>query len=216
MAQAVVTECLDAHSFLHSSSAATSRRQKYSVYKLPFITSLSCLFSHEKIRTAEISTCGRNKPNSIRPHPSYTQQHHKTFPFWKAARVLHSAAPNANNSASGCHLIQQIGCAYSGAREVTHRAHSLESSLFYQCGTTHKDLYYCTWINSALQHFPMEVNACDLWGAIHGFCPCCFCGITTVLAPVPADPVSPSACFGYRSWKASCWPPVVFYAALFF
>lgn len=30
-----------------------------STHKLPFITSLSCLFSREKVRTAEISTWGR-------------------------------------------------------------------------------------------------------------------------------------------------------------
>lgn len=195
-------------------------RDKSNAHKLSFITGLHYLFWHKKSRDSWNKPLGEKKSistGSLRysPHPNYILQLHKTFPFWKAARVLCSAAPNDNNFASGCHLISQIQRAYSGARKVAHGAHSLESSLFYHYRTTHKDLYYCTWINRAL-HFT-HWGHCT-WLARGAF----FSSFPTAPAEQQEprhpchDQMSHSACSWYLSWKASCRPPVVFCAAIFF
>lgn len=55
----MVTDYAWMHTVPYSLIVQLARGDKSTTHKLPFITSLSCLFSHEKVRTAEISTWGR-------------------------------------------------------------------------------------------------------------------------------------------------------------
>lgn len=194
-------------------------RDKSNAHKLSFITGLHYLFWHKKAGTAEINPWGRKSQSPLGPYaiphiPIIFCSSIKLFHFEKLLE-FYAQRPQTTIILLLAVTWYHKYCAYSGARKVAHGAHSSESSLFYHYRTTHKDLYYCTWINRAL-HFT-HWGHCT-WLARGAF----FSSFPTAPAEQQEprhpchDQMSHSACSWYLSWKASCWPPVVFCAAIFF